>query len=418
MAGLTPKESIFGNKAETDGKSPPGGDVGSSPLCPRCHSKRVWKDAKRYTPIGFEIQRWSCRDCGMRFSDPNDSKRAKEAATRDVETVDTKSLKSKTGIVTTRQICVTETKNLAAEQQKPEVLLRNEAAITNGKIVEYEFWMLKRGYAQSTIEGRVKIMKRLFKLGASLFDPESIKDVLAKQTWSDGRKEYVTEAYTNFLIMVGGKWDPPRYCRVEKIPFIPTEQEIDQLIAGCGGKTSVVLQILKETAMRIGEAWKLKWIDIDFVNSTIRVTPEKGSHARMFKMSSKLLAMISALPRKTDKLFGTYDLRGFRSSFIKQRKRTANKLGNPRMIQITFHTFRHWKATMEYHKTKDILHVMRLLGHKNIKNTLIYTQLVTFEDDEYICKTAENVKEAKELIEAGYQYVCDMESLKLFRKRK
>jgi integrase len=128
--------------------------------------------------------------------------------------------------------------------------------------------------------------------------------------------------------------------------------------------------------------------------------------------------MISALPRKTDKLFGSYDLRGFRSSFIKQRKRTANKLGNPRMIQITFHTLRHWKATMEYHKTKDILHVMRLLGHKNIKNTLIYTQLVTFEDDEYICKTAENVKEAKELIEAGYQYVCDMESLKLFRKRK
>jgi integrase len=417
MAGLTPEESIFGNKAETESKSSPKRDVGSSPLCPRCHSKRVWKDAKRYTPNGFEIQRWSCRDCTMRFSDPNDTKRAKEAAARAVETVDTKSLKSKAGIVTTRQICVTEMKNLAAEQQT-EVLLRNEAAITNGKIVEYEFWLLKRGYAQSTIEGRIKVMKRLVKLGASLFDPESIKEVLAKQTWSDGRKEYVTEAYSNFLIMTGGKWDPPKYCRVEKIPFIPTEQEIDQLIAGCGGKTSVVLQILKETAMRIGEAWKLKWIDIDFVNSTIRVTPEKGSHARMFKMSSKLLAMISALPRKADKLFGNYDLRGFRSSFIKQRKRTALKLGNPRMIQITFHTFRHWKATMEYHKTKDILHVMRLLGHKNIKNTLIYTQLVTFEDDEYICKTAESVKEAKELIEAGYQYVCDMESLKLFRKRK
>ncbi|MEM2081720.1 MAG: tyrosine-type recombinase/integrase, partial [Candidatus Bathyarchaeia archaeon] len=85
------------------------------------------------------------------------------------------------------------------------------------------------------------------------------------------------------------------------------------------------------------------------------------------------------------------------------------------MNQITFHTFRHWKATMEYHKTKDILHVMRLLGHKNIKNTLVYTQLVTFEDDEYVCKVAATVKEAKELIEAGYQYVCDMDNLKLFR---
>jgi hypothetical protein len=73
---------------------------------------------------------------------------------------------------------------------------------------------------------------------------------------------------------------------------------------------------------------------------------------------------------------------------------------------------------MEYHKTKDILHVMRLLGHKSIKNTLIYTQLVTFENDDYICKAASTVKEAKELIELGYEYVCDINKVKLFRKLK
>jgi integrase/ribosomal protein L37AE/L43A len=417
MAGLTPEDGIFGEKTETDSKSSPKRDVGSSPLCPRCHSKKVWRDAKRYTPSGFEIQRWSCRECGMRFSDPNDTKRAKEAAIA-VETVETQSLKSKASIVSTRQICVTETKNLAAEPQTTEVLRRNEAATTNGKIVEYEFWLLKQGYAKETIEGRVKVMKRLVKLGASLFDPETVKEVLTKQTWSDGRKEYVTEAYSNFLKMVGGKWDPPRYTRIEKIPFIPTEQEIDQLIASCAEKTAALLQTLKETAIRVGEAWKLKWTDIDYVNSTIRITPEKRSHARMFKISGKLLTMLSVLPKKSDKIFGTYDLRGYRSSFVRQRKRAAKKLGNPRINQITFHTFRHWKATMEYHKTKDILHVMRLLGHKNIKNTLIYTQLVTFQDDDFICKTAENVKEAKELIEAGYEYVTEMDGFRLFRKRK
>ena len=73
---------------------------------------------------------------------------------------------------------------------------------------------------------------------------------------------------------------------------------------------------------------------------------------------------------------------------------------------------------MEYHKTKDILHVMRTLGHKNIKNTLIYTQLVTFENEDYICKVATNTKEAKELIEAGFDYVCDFDNAKIFRKRK
>ena len=99
-------------------------------------------------------------------------------------------------------------------------------------------------------------------------------------------------------------------------------------------------------------------------------------------------------------------------------KEQPHKLENPRINRITFHTFRHWKATMEYHKTKDILHVMRMLGHKNIKNTLIYTQLVTFQNDDYTCKVAVNIKEAEELIEAGYEYVCEMDSQKLFRKRK
>ena len=83
-----------------------------------------------------------------------------------------------------------------------------------------------------------------------------------------------------------------------------TEQEIDQLIAGCGEKSAALLQSLKETRMRIGEAWNLKWTDMDFVNSTLGVTPEKGSHARMFKVSSKLLSMINLMPKKSDKIFG------------------------------------------------------------------------------------------------------------------
>ena len=87
-------------------------------------------------------------------------------------------------------------------------------------------------------------------------------------------------------------------------------------------------------------------------------------------------------------------------------------------MQIHFHTLRHWKATMEYAKTKDILYVMQLLGHKNIKNTLKYTQLVNFETDEYTCKAAETLEEASQLIEAGFEYVTDMENFKLFRKRK
>jgi site-specific recombinase XerC len=94
------------------------------------------------------------------------------------------------------------------------------------------------------------------------------------------------------------------------------------------------------------------------------------------------------------------------------------KLKNLRLLRISFHTFSHWKATMEYHKTKDILHVMQLLGHRNIKNTLIYTQLVDFKDDDYVARVAHSKKEACQLIEAGFDFVCDYNGNKLFRKRK
>jgi hypothetical protein len=74
---------------------------------------------------------------------------------------------------------------------------------------------------------------------------------------------------------------------------------------------------------------------------------------------------------------------------------------------------------MEYHRTKDILYVMKLLGHKNIANTLIYTQLVEFEDDDKYCSAiAYNVEEAQKLIEIGFEYVCNHENVMLFRKRK
>lgn len=65
---------------------------------------------------------------------------------------------------------------------------------------------------------------------------------------------------------------------------------------------------------------------------------------------------------------------------------------------------------------------MKFLGHRNIKNTLIYIQLAeaifTKEDDEFVCQVARTVEEAKALIEAGFDYVCELDGVKLFKKRK
>jgi integrase/recombinase XerD len=169
--------------------------------------------------------------------------------------------------------------------------------------------------------------------------------------------------------------------------------------------------------MRCGEVCQLKCTDIDLVNNSVRVTPEKGGNPRNLRISNKLVSMLNEIPKNDIKAF-THKTDRWIRNLARQRKRIAAKLKNPRLTQITCHTFRHWKATMEFHKTKDILHVKELLGHKSINNTLLYTQLVTFKEDEFTARVAHSEKEACQLVESGFDFVCNFGDNKLFRKRK
>jgi integrase len=128
--------------------------------------------------------------------------------------------------------------------------------------------------------------------------------------------------------------------------------------------------------------------------------------------------MLNALPRKDEKVFEKTHYCNINTTFVHLRNRAAEKLQNPRLRYIKFHTFRHWKATMEYHKTKDILHVKEMLGHRSIETTLLYTQLISFENDDYHSAVAKTVDEARTLLETGFEYVCTHEGIMIFRKRK
>ena len=92
-------------------------------------------------------------------------------------------------------------------------------------------------------------------------------------------------------------------------------------------------------------------------------------------------------------------------------------------MQIHFHTFRHWKATTEQHKTKDPWHVKMILGHKSIQSTETYIHLEKMmydgeADDQFIVKVADTMDEAVRLLEVGFEFHAEVEGHKLFRKRK
>ena len=73
-----------------------------------------------------------------------------------------------------------------------------------------------------------------------------------------------------------------------------------------------------------------------------------------------------------------------------------------------------------HHRTKDILHVKRILGHKKLENTEICTHLIDLGSDEWHVAHAKNLEEESKLLEAGFEYVrySDRDGVAIYRMRK
>ena len=435
MAGLTqtqrPSENaLFGKEAGfNSGKSEREDcSAGASPLCPQCGSNKPWRDGQRII-YSETIQRWLCRKCGFRFSDPLQLKAFRSAMAKlEHGSCLTKPIKSNSEKLYDCQICASETafggvKNLEPEQTIIQNVPESKEEI-KGKLVQFAWKMQQEGYNKETIRTDGSCLKGLMTRGANLSDPASVKEVLAKeQKWSQSRKSNAINSYTLFLKFNGLSWIKPKCQITRKFPFIPVEQELDALIAGSGKKNAAFMQILKETAMRSGEAKRLEWTDIDREKSVITLNaPEKGSNPRMWKVSSILMEMINAQPRTSTLVF-CGSLKSMKTTFVKSRKRLAQTLQNPRLLRIHFHTFRHWKATTLYHQTKDPYYVQHFLGHKSLKSTEIYiniehTLFETGVNDQFTVRIVEKPEEIKELLETGFEYILQKDTLIFLRKRK
>jgi integrase len=144
------------------------------------------------------------------------------------------------------------------------------------------------------------MLKQMLTL-TDLTSPEAVKLFLSDEErchWAVTTKLKAVDTYGTFLKFKKIKWDAPKYKKIDKLPFLPTEHEIDVLISSCGKITAIVLQMLKVTGMRIGELCRLKWTDLLIEKKTITVSlPEKRGNPRTLEISDKLIGMLNTLPR-------------------------------------------------------------------------------------------------------------------------
>lgn len=266
------------------------------------------------------------------------------------------------------------------------------------------------GRAESTI---VSTSRRLSYLGrnVNLDEPQKVALFIAGLSRADSYKANLVKAYNWYVKVHGLSWEKPRYRWEQQKPRIPTTETLKSIIERATRKYQVIFTVLMETGVSPMELSKVTAKDIDFEQRLMSARGFKGHASRTFKLKTETAASLTWFFKK----FEAFP----KAEWISRSwRRLRNKIAleNPNVKKIRLYDLRHFYGTMLYHKTKDILYVKQQMGHKKIETTLLYAQLIDFGSDEWTSAVAKTVTEACKLIESGFQYVCEFEGVKLFRK--
>ncbi|MCK4884879.1 tyrosine-type recombinase/integrase, partial [Candidatus Bathyarchaeota archaeon] len=176
---------------------------------------------------------------------------------------------------------------------------------------------------------------------------------------------------------------------------------------------------------RTNEAERLQSDDIEYSRKKIYVRASKRGNARFISVSDILLKMLGRLPRTNndENVFPKRNNNSRRSGFRKRMKQLARQFNNTRFIKIHYHTFRHAFAIRTYHRTKDILYVKTMLGHKSLLTTQkyveIYSQIYDSNTpDQFISKVAVTKEERCTLLNDGWTFIKNDGKEWYFRKPK
>jgi len=236
-------------------------------------------------------------------------------------------------------------------------------------------------------------------------DSEGYREYLSLLTGKDGSSRYRPatinvvlanlKTFYSYLVSAGDADKNPfastwRLKEPVRIPKnILSVKEMGKLLSSLKVKEELklktVIELLYSTGMRISEVENLKLCDINLEGGYITIKDDKNRQDRT-----------APLCEYTQKVLVLY-LRNHNQEkpFLMGQKRTLNRWINDRLKKkteelkipfITCHSIRHTIATHLLSSGAGLREVQEFLGHKKIKNTEVYTRVLT-EDLKKVIET-------------------------------
>lgn len=205
---------------------------------------------------------------------------------------------------------------------------------------------------------------------------QNIKDYLLTFHTLNTRKQMLCAIKSFYRLTVGmpSKIDRIPYPKKEKtLPKVINTQYLVDAINGITNlKHKAVIMIGFSCGMRVSEVINLKMSNIDRVRMMILIKNGKGSKDRYVPMSHHLLHTLEEYYRKykpVEYLFNGQ--KGGQYTANSCNKLVKQYLGS----QYHYHILRHSNATALLESGTDISIIQKLLGHSDIKTTMVYTHI-------------------------------------------
>ena len=251
----------------------------------------------------------------------------------------------------------------------------------------------RRNYSHETIRSYVHAVEdfaRRFNCPPDRLGPQHIRqyqaELFQKRKLSSGtvgiRLAALRFFYTKTLRRNWSIADTPYPKRTHRLPTILSQEEVAQLIdAGRTPCERILLMTLYATGVRRSELTHLKISDIDSQRMVVHIRDGKGCKDRDVMLSPKLLTALRTDWRFYHRQSSTWL---FPSNYRKDRpidtktvwhacQKAAQRAGLQKRVHP--HTLRHCFATHLYEAGTDLRAIQVLLGHEELKDTLIYVHL-------------------------------------------